>query len=93
MPGQSNFRGLFQLTVPRGHSLPAGKARQQEREADGHIVTPRRLNNARGGAPTGEMGQSSVQKEKGGQVTLKLFNKDSRNHIIFYLPKMAHNVC
>ena len=43
-------------------------------------------------APTGEKGGRTVQKEKDAQTTLRLFDKDSQNHIMLHLPKVIHTI-
>lgn len=43
-----------------------------------------------GGASNRGVGVGPIQKENEGQITSKLFDKDSRDHIILYLPEIMH---
>lgn len=41
-----------------------------------------------------EEGDSPVQERmEEGQITPRMFDKDSRNHIVLYLPEIIHGVC
>lgn len=43
--------------------------------------------------PTRKEGRGLIQKEKEDQVTSRLLDKATINHIILYLPKTIHYMC
>jgi hypothetical protein len=44
-----------------------------------------------GGASNWRVSEGPIQMENEGQIASRLFDKDSRDHIIFHLPEVIHH--